>query len=71
MRIKADLDLARQQAMAISSRDDVDDFNSWIASPPQDRFGSLVANSNGWTREVKVEWVNPDKPEEVRMTIKA
>lgn len=37
--------------------DDVDDFNGWSESPPQDRTGSAISELSGWKRAVKVERV--------------
>lgn len=39
--------------------DDVDDYNGWNASPPQDKDGTVLADLDGWRREVEVRWVNP------------
>ena len=40
--------------------DDVDDFNEWSASPPEQPDSTQLPNFNGWTRRVSVEWVNPN-----------
>lgn len=39
--------------------DDVDDYNNWSASPPQDKDGTVLTDLDGWRREVEVRWVNP------------
>lgn len=41
---------------------DVDDFNGWSESPPQDRDGNRVVGFTGWQRGVAVAWVNPNDP---------
>lgn len=40
--------------------DDVDDYHGWSADAIQRRNGTTIAKS-GWSRNVTVEWVNPDK----------
>lgn len=35
--------------------DDVDDYNGWSASPPQDKDGSVRAELSGWSRSVVIE----------------
>ena len=40
--------------------DDVDDYDGWSASPPQEKDGTDMAGLDGWTREVTVEFVDPD-----------
>jgi hypothetical protein len=39
--------------------DDVDDYDKWSASPPQEKDGTKMADLDGWTRNSKVVWVNP------------
>jgi type II secretory pathway pseudopilin PulG len=38
---------------------DVDDYNGWTESPPQDRSGNSLAGTTGWTRSVTVVWADP------------
>lgn len=38
-----------------SDYDDVDDYNGWTASPPQNKDGSAIPNLTGWMRIVAVE----------------
>jgi len=40
--------------------DDVDDYAGWSASPPQWRDGSPMSALEGWTRSVRVVWIEPD-----------
>jgi MSHA pilin protein MshD len=47
--------------------DDVDDFNGWTESPPQDRAGAAMSELSGWTRTVKVEWVTVANPTTVSL----
>lgn len=46
--------------------DDVDDYHGWSASPPAAKDGTPLANTVGWTRTVRVEWVDPPDPEQVK-----
>ena len=39
--------------------DDVDDYNGWNASPPQDKDGTARSDLTDWTRSVVVERMNP------------
>ena len=38
--------------------DDVDDYDTWSASPPQYKDGTVIPNLDGWARQVSVAWVN-------------
>lgn len=37
---------------------DVDDYNVWTESPPQNKDGSVMANLTGWSRSISVIWVS-------------
>lgn len=39
--------------------DDVDDYDAWTASPPQNKDGSVIPDLIGWQRSVEVDWVAP------------
>ncbi len=41
-----------------SSFDDVDDYNGWTASPPQNRDGSVIPGLTGWRQSVQVTIVD-------------
>lgn len=43
-----------------SSYDDVDDYDGWAASPPEDKDGIELTDLNGWERSVAVEFVDRD-----------
>lgn len=38
---------------------DVDDYNGWTESPPEDKNGNKVSGMTGWRRTVSVEWADP------------
>ncbi len=38
--------------------DDVDDYDGWFASPPQQRDGTVMQHLPGWSRQVAVVWIN-------------
>ena len=40
-----------------SEFDDVDDYDNWSASPPQNKDGTEITHLTGWTRSVDVAWV--------------
>jgi Tfp pilus assembly protein PilV len=41
-----------------ASFNDVDDYNNWSESPPQNRDGSTMLNTTGWSRQATVAWVS-------------
>ena len=43
--------------------DDVDDYDNWLASPPQQKDGTVLPNLDGWQRSVVVYYVHPDNLE--------
>lgn len=47
--------------------DDVDDYNLWSRSPPEQRDGTAFANLSGWRRSAKVEWVSAANPAQVSL----
>ncbi len=40
------------------SFDDVDDYDGWFASPPQQKDGTALTSLTGWSREAEVRWVS-------------
>ncbi|MFO8012807.1 MAG: prepilin-type N-terminal cleavage/methylation domain-containing protein [Phycisphaerae bacterium] len=43
-----------------SAFDDVDDFDGWTATPPEDATGTALAGYDGWTRTVTVAYADPN-----------
>jgi type II secretory pathway pseudopilin PulG len=37
--------------------DDVDDYDAWQESPPQNQDGTPMTGFDGWERQVTVEWI--------------
>ncbi len=48
--------------------DDVDDYQGWNKSPPQDKQGNQLTNYSGWSRSVSVAWVVPASPANTSVT---
>jgi len=40
--------------------DDVDDYAEWKSSPPNDRNGAAISGFSDWTRNVSVQWADPN-----------
>jgi type II secretory pathway pseudopilin PulG len=59
---------AGELATSRANYDDVDDYHGWAATPPQTKEGTIVANAMGWKQTVKVEWVDPAHPQQVKAT---
>jgi hypothetical protein len=51
-----------------SAFDDVDDYNGWSKSPPDNADGSAMPGYSGWTRSVAVAWVVPGNPSQTSLT---
>lgn len=47
---------AGESASNKTAFDDVDDYDGWSESPPQDANGNAIPNTTGWTRKVSVIW---------------
>ena len=43
--------------------DDIDDYNGWSASPPEDKDGVDLSLPGNWSREVSVRWVSANNTE--------
>lgn len=41
-----------------SAYDDVDDYDGWSSSPPEEKDGTAIPGLTGWTRSVDVDFVN-------------
>lgn len=39
--------------------DDVDDYDTWSATPPEDKNGTPLVGYDQWTRSVEISFVNP------------
>jgi type II secretory pathway pseudopilin PulG len=50
---------AEETATNRSLFDDVDDYNGWQASPPQNKAGTPIAWATGYEEQVSVAWVDP------------
>ncbi len=46
--------------------DDVDDYEGWSKSPPEDRDGVVVPETDGYRRIVTVQWIDPEDVVTVR-----
>ncbi|HHH76375.1 MAG TPA: type II secretion system protein [Phycisphaerae bacterium] len=42
--------------------DDVDDYDGWASSPPQQADGTIIPESSHYSRSVTVNWVDPNNP---------
>lgn len=40
--------------------EDVDDYDGWVAAPPQEKDGTPIPGCDGWERRASVDWVSPD-----------
>jgi type II secretory pathway pseudopilin PulG len=47
--------------------DDVDDYHNWSESPPREKDGTVIPGFDGWSRSVRVRWVNPSNPSVVSL----
>jgi hypothetical protein len=58
----------RESGEAASPRsafDDVDDYNTWNASPPQYRDGTVIPNRTNWRQRVEITRVVPTNPTQI------
>lgn len=53
---------ADETATNRSDFDDVDDYHTWDASPPQQRDGTVLADLTGWRRTVAVRFAQRGDP---------
>lgn len=49
-----------ESSVSRASYDDVDDYDGWDASPPQQKDGTAMADLVGWRRTAAVTYVTPD-----------
>lgn len=56
---------AGETSTSKANYDDIDDFNGWTESPPQDKDGNTIPNFSTWSRSVVVERVNSATPSTV------
>lgn len=45
-----------------STWDDVDDYDGWSSTPPQNKSGTDHTGFDEWTREVTIQYADPDNP---------
>lgn len=45
--------------------DDIDDYATLTEDPPKDRDGQTMADTQGWSRRVQVQYVDPNDPTQV------
>ncbi len=48
------------EATTRADKDDVDDYNAWSATPPQEDDGTAMSHLTGWERTVSVAWQSTD-----------
>jgi len=48
---------AGESSTSRAAYDDVDDYHGWTATPPQDHAGTVLTGWDGWSRTVKVQYV--------------
>ncbi|HVX84463.1 MAG TPA: prepilin-type N-terminal cleavage/methylation domain-containing protein [Phycisphaerae bacterium] len=60
--------LNNETSLSKTNYNDVDDFNGWSESPPQDRTGTTMSELTGWTRSVRVDFVSPTNPNSLSAT---
>jgi type II secretory pathway pseudopilin PulG len=51
-----------------SACDDIDDYNTWTASPPQYRDGTTIPDRTNWRQRVAITWVVPSNPSQTSGT---
>jgi type II secretory pathway pseudopilin PulG len=48
--------------------EDVDDYDGWSASPPQQKDGTELSGFDGWQRSVALKWVDPSDVSQARLS---